>query len=259
MDERDSWSVLEQCEYLTHARRSWGRLTVLPHSLPSHSVLKVGFIQETLLIVTLRRFPSVVLVMLCPHLTRRPDDNTTVAPCNMAVNDHEVRRILTCGYPQCSLGPSPPERSTHCLVPCYPQYEFPLGIREVSLLPFLGVPMVCAVPFSEAVPSGVELADVDSSLVSGLSFTVLGTEWDIFCRSVDPPRGIEVEGRIPAQGANRPGVTESKKGIPMRGLNPLSPTMLKGQLTAENCPTWVTTRASPSIGRGRRGRPDPSL
>ena len=206
-------------------------------------------IQETLLIMTLKRFPSVVLVMLCPHLTRRPDDNTAVAPCNLAVNDHEIRRILTCGYPQCSLGPSTPERSTHCLVPCYPQYEFPLGIREVSLLPFLGAPMVCAVPFSEVVPFCVELADVYSSLVSSLSFAVLGTELDIFCRRVDPPRGIEVEGRIPAQGANRPGVTESKKGIPARGLNPLSPTMLESRMIAEDCPTSVTKRASPSIGR----------
>ena len=194
-------------------------------------------IQETLLIMTLKRFPSVVLVMLCLCLTRRPDQNTTVAPCNMAVNDLEVRRVLTCGCPQCSLGPSTPERSTHCLVPCYPQYEFPLGTREVNLLPFMGVPMVCAVPFCEVVPFCVELADVYSSLVSSLSFAVLGTELDIFCRRVDPPRGIEVEGRIPAQGANRPGVTESKKGIPARGLNPLSPTMLESRMIAENCPT----------------------
>ena len=142
---------------------------------------------------------SIIIVTLCLCLTRRPDDNTAVAPCNLAVNDHEIRRILACGYPQCSLGPSTPERSTHYLVPCYPQYEFPLGIREVSLLPFLGVPMVCAVPFSEVVPFCVGLADVYSSLVSSLSFTVLGTELDIFRRRVDPPRGIEVEGRIPAQ------------------------------------------------------------
>ena len=95
------------------------------------------------------------------------------------------------------------------------------------------VPIVCAVPFSEVVPFCVELTDVYPSLVR---------------RRLDTPRGTDVERRIPAQGANRPGATESKKEIPASRLNQLFPTTLEGRMIAENCPLSVTTRASPSIG-----------
>ena len=96
-----------------------------PVSTPSLSA-KDGIIQETLPIMTSIQCPSVVFVTLCLHLTRRPDHNTAAAPCNMAVDDHELKVMLMCCYPQCGLGPDTPEGGSSCLVPCCTQYEFPL-------------------------------------------------------------------------------------------------------------------------------------
>ena len=94
-----------------------------------------------------------------------------------------------CCCPQCSLGPDTLRKGAHIvLCPVTPQYEFPLGTREVNHLHFMGCTDVCAVPFSEVVPFCVELTDVYSSLVSNWPFAVLGTELDILRRRVDPPR-----------------------------------------------------------------------
>ena len=188
--------------------------------------------------------PSVVFVTLCLHLTRRPDHNTAAAPCNLAVNDHEIRVMSMCYYPQCSLGPDTPERNSSCIVPCYLTSKFVSRVRGADHPCLVGLLIVrtCAAPFSEEF-TGVPLFPMFSR-----PSAVLGTVLDIFLRRVDPPRATDVEGKIPARRANRLRATELKRDIPVRRLGPLCPTASGDRMISASRPPSVTTRTPPSIG-----------
>ena len=244
-------------EPLAFVESTWGnRLSRKKEDIPSHLSRaltsspsdKDRIIQETLPIVTSIQCPSVVFVTLCLHLTRRPDHNTAVAPCNLTVNDHEIRVMLMCCYPQCGLGPDAPEGGSSCLVPCCTQYEFLLRAREVNHPRLVGLKIACAAPFSEVVPYCEELTGVYPSLVPSRPSAVLGTVLDIFLRRVDPPRATDVKGKIPVRRANRLSATELKMDLPARGLGPLCTTASGDRMTSASRLPATTTRAPPSIG-----------
>ena len=176
---------------------------------------------------------SVIPMTLCPHLTSKHVQNKAAAPCNLTVNDNEIRVMSMCCYPQCGLGPDTPERSSSCLVSCYPKCEFILKAREANHPCLVGLPIVwtCAAPFSEAAPFSKELTGVSLFPVSSRPSAVLGTVRDIFLRRVDPPRTTDVKGKIPARRANRLCATELKKEVPVRRLGPLCTTELREEVS----------------------------
>ena len=163
--------------------------------------------REALTVMTSIRCSSVVLMTLCLHLTSRHDRNTAAAPCNLAVNDNEIRVMSMCCYPQCGLGPDTPGRNSSCLVSCHPQSKLVLRAREANRPCPMGSLIVwtCAAhssedaPLSEAAPFSEELTGVSLLPVSSRPSAVSGTIRDIFLRRVDPPRNTDVKGKVPVR------------------------------------------------------------
>ena len=110
---------------------------------------------------------SVTPMTLCPRLTSGQVQNKAAAPCNLTVNDDEIRVMSMCCYPQCGLGPDTPEGDLSCLVFRCPQYEFLLIAREGNHLRPVGLLVVCAVPFSEVVPFSEKLTGDYHSVAIG--------------------------------------------------------------------------------------------
>ncbi len=122
--------------------------------IPSPSA-KDQITQETLTFVTSILCPSVVLIILCSHLTSGHIQNTAAASCNLAVDDNEMRVISMYCYLHCDPGPNTPERNQFRLVYCCPKCEFRLNAPGTNHPCLVGLLIVwtCAAPFSEGLPA----------------------------------------------------------------------------------------------------------